>query len=227
MRRARDRHLLFSAVPFAAAVLLITLCVVAALAEDQRSYVGARKCKICHGKELMGDQHTTWKAGPHGKAYRSLLTESAKTIASRTGLSSPPESALACLRCHTTASAVPESRRAYALAVEDGIQCESCHGPGADYRKKKVMSDLDRAKAAGLWDAGGDAALCTTCHNDESPTFDPNRYLLPDGSRAGFDFEQALKRISHPIPEEVKGRYIELERKQKEEQRREREAGGR
>jgi hypothetical protein len=207
-------------------VSFLTLCAFPAPADDQPFYVGARKCKVCHGKELMGDQHTTWGVGPHGNAYRSLLTESAKKIALEAGLSSPPEAASECLRCHATTSVAPESRRAYPLLVEDGVQCESCHGPGADYRKKKIMSDLDQAKAAGLWDAGGDAALCTSCHNAESPTFDPDRYLLPDGSGSGFHFEQALERISHPIPEEVKGRYIELERKQKEEKRRARAAAG-
>jgi hypothetical protein len=105
------------------------------------------------------------------------------------------------------------------------VQCESCHGPGADYRKKKVMSDRDRAKANGLWSPEKNPAVCMTCHNHKSPTFDPMRYALPDGTHSGFDFKQALTRISHPIPEEVRGRYIELEREHKKEETRRKAAG--
>ena len=68
------------------------------------------------------------------------------------------------------------------------------------------------------------AETCLACHNEESPTFDPARYTLPDGSSAGFDFELAKERIPHPIPEHVKGRFIELE---KEEKARARAAEGR
>ncbi len=44
-------------------------------------------------------------------------------------------------------------------------------------------------------------AVCTKCHNDESPAWDPQKYTLADGSKAGFDFEQAVKVIAHPVPE--------------------------
>ena len=95
------------------------------------------------------------------------------------------------------------------------MQCESCHGPGRDYRKKKIMSDLDLARSKGLWDPGSDEARCTTCHNQRSPTFNAARYTLPDGSSVGFDFDQAKERIAHTIPEDVKGHYVELEKELK------------
>ena len=104
---------------------------------------------------------------------------------------------------------------AYDLETADGVQCESCHGPGRDYRKKKIMSDVEKARAKGLWDAENDAAICTACHNEKSPTFDPERYTLPDGTTTGFDFEQAKARVPHEIPEHVKGRYVELEEEEK------------
>jgi hypothetical protein len=46
-----------------------------------------------------------------------------------------------------------------------------------------------------------------------------------DGSHSGFDYEQSLKSIQHPIPAEVKGHYIELEKKEKARKRRENAAG--
>ena len=116
-----------------------------------------------------------------------------------------------------TAHGVPPTQIAHLLDPADGVQCESCHGPGREYRKKKIMSDREKALAKGLWDVGEDPAICTSCHNPESPTFDPKRYELADGTHTGFDFEQATARIVHAIPEDVKGRYVELEKQQKKE----------
>ena len=42
------------------------------------------------------------------------------------------------------------------------------------------------------------------------------RYVRADGTTTGFDFELAKGRVRHPIPEDVKGRYLELEKAQKE-----------
>jgi len=43
--------------------------------------------------------------------------------------------------------------------------------------------------------------VCVVCHNDESPAWDPKRYKLSNGSTAGFDYEQAVAEILHPVPE--------------------------
>ena len=34
-----------------------------------------------------------------------------------------------------------------------------------------------------------------------TPAWDPQRYTLADGSKVGFDYDQAVKAIAHPIPE--------------------------
>jgi hypothetical protein len=80
-----------------------------------------------------------------------------------------------------------------------GVQCEACHGAGSGYRKKKIMMDRDRAVERGL--VLQTEEVCTSCHNDESPAWDPERYTLADGSKQGFDFDQAVKLIAHPVPE--------------------------
>ena len=72
------------------------------------------------------------------------------------------------------------------------------------------MSDHDKSIAAGMWEAGKDEKICTACHNDESPTWD---------AAEGFDFEKSKEAIAHPIPEDVKGRFIEIEKKLKAEQK--------
>ncbi len=185
-------------------------------AEPAHQYVGAAKCKTCHGKELIGDQYGVWKAkDPHHRAFETLKNEASRAIAAKRGLAQPAHEAAECLECHVTAFGAPATQIATQLDPAEGVQCESCHGPGRDYRKKKVMSDHELAHAKGLWHAEKDAAICTACHNERSPTFDAKRYTLGGGKSAGFDFEQAKARIAHPIPEDVKGHYLELEKKQK------------
>jgi len=183
------------------------------------NYVGAGKCMVCHKKELMGNQFATWKRGPHYQAYSTLQSESSIAIAKERGLVVAPSEASECLICHVTLQSVPPERMAYPVELKNGVECESCHGPGKDYRKKTIMSDVKDARKNGLWDAGGDEGICLACHNSQSPTFDPKRYTLPDGSTAGFAFEEAKEKISHPIPADVRGKYLELEKIEKEKER--------
>lgn len=171
-------------------------------------YIGVDGCGKCHEKELMGDQVSAWKEMDHAKAFETLKGDEAKKIAQEKGLSVPAYEADECLRCHATAHGLEEAQiHRRPLKIEDGVQCESCHGPGSEYRKKKTMSDHDKAVAAGMWEPGEDEKICTACHNDESPTFE------------SFDFAEYKEKIAHPIPEDVKGRYLEIEKQRRKERR--------
>jgi len=171
-------------------------------------YVGAKKCKTCHKKELIGNQYGKWEEMKHAKAYDTLKGEDALKIAKEKGLSVPPSEAKECLECHATAYGEDAAKFAQKpLAVQDGVQCEACHGPGSLYKKKKTMADREKSLAAGMWDPGKDEKICTGCHNDRSPTFE------------SFDFEKRKEEIAHPIPEDVKGKYLEVEKKLKAEKR--------
>jgi hypothetical protein len=187
-------------------------------AAAEHEWIGVDRCARCHRKELYGDQVAAWRRDVHAGALDTLRSERSLAIAKEQGLDAPPHEAPECLSCHVTAHGAAPERIAYELDPGDGVQCESCHGPGADYRKKKIMSDVDEAVARGLWRADEDPAICTACHNEKSPTWDPKRFVRPDGSSAGFDFELGKARFPHPIPEEVRGRIVEIE----EERRRER-----
>lgn len=184
-------------------------------ASIEHDYVGVGKCKTCHGKELMGDQVAVWRRGLHRPGLETLASPDALRVGSEQGLTGPPGEAPECLVCHVTAYGVPESRISRPLEPDDGVQCESCHGPGRSYRKKKVMSDPDRAHAKGLWEPAKDHGICLRCHNSRSPTFDPKRFRLKSGETTDFDYEQAAAQIAHPIPEDVKGRYLELDEARK------------
>ena len=185
--------------------------------QAKHAYVGLKKCDGCHGKELIGDQVGAWRKDPHAHAYATLLEDRSRAIATAHGVSKPPSEAPECLACHVTAYGVDAKSLAFPVNASDGVQCESCHGPGKDFRQKKIMSDHDEAVAKGLWDTAKDPAICTACHNPSSPTWDPKRFALPGGKTAPFDFEVAKAAHVHPIPKDVKGKYLELEKKQKAE----------
>ena len=198
----------------AGALLLGGAWLVAASEEPEHSYVGVRKCKSCHRKDVYGDQVAAWRKGVHARAYETLASEEAHAVAARSGVVGAPQQAEACLRCHVTAHGVRPEWIKFELKISDGVQCESCHGPGADYRKRDRMSSRKRAMRAGLWESS--IEVCERCHNSESPTWDQERYVRADGTRTGFAYEQAVERIAHPIPEENRGRVSEIEEAMKE-----------
>jgi hypothetical protein len=176
-------------------------------AAEEFQYVGASKCKSCHKKELIGNQYGAWEEMKHSKAFETLKSEDAAKIAKEKGLAVPAHEADECLKCHATAFGLTEAQVAKKpLKLSDGVQCESCHGPGSKYRKKKTMSDHDKAVAAGMWEPGDNEKICTECHNDQSPTWDPEK---------GFNFEERKEEIAHAIPEDVKGRYLEVEKERR------------
>jgi len=195
---------LVSGAALGAAVLLF----LAGSAAAEPKYVGVKDCARCHKKELIGDQYSAWKESQHAKALATLQSEEALKIAEKKGLATKPHEADECLRCHATGHGLePAQLHKAPLALSDGVQCESCHGAGSDYRKKKVMADREKSIAAGMLEPGKDEAICTGCHNQDSPTWDPAK---------GFDFEAGKQEIDHPIPEDVKGRYLELEKAARE-----------
>jgi hypothetical protein len=185
-------------------VLLIGMAVLLggpAIAGDDElhDYVGFKKCGTCHKKDAIGNQVAAWRESKHAKAYETLASDQALEYAKKAGISDP-QTADECLKCHVTAFGVAESRLGMKFDRKAGVQCEACHGPGKDYRKKKIMKDRDKAVAKGLILQSEE--VCTTCHNDESPAWDPERYTLADGTKTGFDYDQAVEEIAHPVPED-------------------------
>ena len=202
-------------VGLAVGIALLLFGMQSTAAAKEHLYVGAAKCRSCHKKELIGDQYGAWQKGEHAKAFATLKGDKAIKIAKEKGLAKPAHESPECLKCHVTAHGVEAAKIRYPLKASDGIQCESCHGPGNDYRKKKIMSDDKKAIAAGMWKPGKEEKICTTCHNDESPSWDPKKFKRKDGTSVGFDYEQAKEKIAHEIPEDVKGHYLELVAKKK------------
>lgn len=164
----------------------LTVVVLPAQAEDPH-YVGVDKCKKCHRKSNSGEQYQKWKDMKHSKAYETLASDKAKEAAKKAGITGDPQKAPECLKCHVTAFGVDAALIDTTFKMEDGVQCETCHGPGSKYKKKKIMKDVEKAKAAGL--IIPEEKLCRECHNEDSPFYEE------------FDFEKAKEKIAHPVPE--------------------------
>lgn len=157
-----------------------------ALAEQpSHEFVGATKCKMCHQKPEKGEQYRIWQESKHAHALDSLSTPEAKAIAAKLGIADPATSGK-CLKCHSTAYGFSENRLTQVITVEEGISCESCHGPGKDYMKKSIMEDKTQAIASGL--IIPDETTCQKCHNAEAPTF------------KSFDYKARWEKIKHPVP---------------------------
>ncbi|MBU0507784.1 cytochrome c family protein [bacterium] len=169
-------------------ILALSLSAALTLAEEQPAaaetkapaYVGSSKCKMCHMGEKKGLMWEIWLESKHSKAMASLSAEK--------GEDKDPK----CLKCHTTgygAGGYGAEGMEEAMAAPEvwgAVGCESCHGPGSEYKSLKVMKDRDAAVKAGLWLP--DEATCTKCHNEESPTFQ------------GFNYEEMLAKIAHKLP---------------------------
>ena len=152
---------------------------------DAANYVGVKMCGICHKKEESGNQLAKWQEGPHAKAFEVLGTPAAKETAKKLGVDDPQKSGK-CLKCHSTAYNFTESVATEKIKPEDGVTCESCHGPGKKYMVKSTMEDRQKAIAAGLVYPATES--CKLCHNDQSPSF------------KGFDEKAMVEKIAHPDP---------------------------
>ena len=165
---------------------------------DASLYVATKSCKMCHKKEEAGAQFAKWEERAHRKAYETLAGAESKAVAAKLGIDDPQTSGK-CLKCHSTAYNMTEERQVEVINVEHGVTCQSCHGPGKNYKKKEIMKDRAAAVEAGLVFPATDH--CTVCHNDSSPTWDPERYTRADGTKTGFDVDLAFEKIKHPVPE--------------------------
>ena len=148
-------------------------------------FTGAKKCALCHKKPEQGEQMKIWENSSHAKAFQTLGTPEAKEAGAKLGISDPQTSGK-CLKCHSTAYHFTEERVSQVIPVEEGVSCESCHGPGKDYMTKTIMQDRAKAVEKGL--IIPDEQTCLKCHNQESPTFKP------------FNFAERWEKIKHPRP---------------------------
>ncbi len=155
-------------------------------------YEGVKKCSMCHKSKKIGAQYKIWKKSAHANAYKTLQTKKADEIAKKEGFKTKAAETPKCLKCHVTAYGVDKKLLGKKYKMEDGVQCESCHGPGSGYAKMSIMKNRKKSIAKGLKLYDNDKKkikeLCVTCHNSENPT------------DHGFDFDKYWAEIQHYIP---------------------------
>jgi len=171
---------------------LLLLPFTSTLSQTGNTYVGAETCGMCHKSEKQGSQLSIWKASAHSKAYEVLKTAEADSIAKAKGLSTNAVLSEACLKCHVSGYNINASLKTAKFKMEDGVQCETCHGAGSAYKDMKIMKDKNLAIQKGLIVPDKLEEFCVSCHNNESPTF------------VKMDINEAWDKIKHNIPQEKK-----------------------
>ncbi len=152
------------------------------------SYIGTKMCGMCHKTEAQGQQLSIWEKSKHAQAYKVLLTDEANKVAKEKGFTTKAVETEACLKCHVSGYNVDVTMRGEKFNIEDGVQCETCHGPGSEYKSKKVMEDKKLSVENGLMVYEKTEDLCKKCHNEESPT------------HKEFKFEEMWTKIKHDVP---------------------------
>jgi hypothetical protein len=135
-------------------------------------YVGSRACRECHSTPEQGDPYVTWLHSRHSHAYWRLAGDWALFLGRQRPQYHDLESPLTderCLLCHVTGAQDPDALFAGTFRPEEGVGCESCHGPGSDYVAPETMADHPAFLAAG--GVVPDSATCQQCHRN-SERFD-------------------------------------------------------
>lgn len=130
--------------------------------------VGSEACKDCHEAE-----HADWVASPHAAAM-GVLVEAKQ------------DGDVACVRCHATATASgtpPTALDGY--RTDEGVGCESCHGPGEAHVAAGGGTDNIEKLGDGC-PVCVIEAVCTSCHTQQ---WDPL-----------WNLDRKLPKVSHPRP---------------------------
>ena len=157
----------------------------------QHKYVGAKTCGMCHRTAKQGEQLKIWENSKHAHAYKTLESKEADKIAKEKGFKTPAVKTPECLECHAPQYNVDAKYLEKKFNIEDGVQCETCHGPGSDYKNFSVMKNQKKAVAAGLVIHTDMEKFCVTCHNEKNPT-------MKKGEKV--DVKALWAKIKHDIP---------------------------
>ena len=144
----------------------------------------ASACQKCHGEE-----NAWWFENRHFSSIDPFLERqaTASRIARLYGIS-PSKMARGdslCMDCHGTVATGRERRE-----VQDGVSCQSCHGPGADFLEPHQDETNGRQQALGLGmrdlsDLETRVRNCASCHYVTDPR------LISSGHPSGADFNLA------------------------------------
>lgn len=156
----------------------------------QAQFVGSAKCKVCHLPQTK-----SWEETKLPKTFDLLKPGVAADLKATKKLDPNKDYThdAACLGCHTTGYAQPGGFESIEKTPNlAGVQCEVCHGAGANYTKADKMSLQNKEYKRGEIVAAGlvlpTQKTCETCHNAKSPFFKP------------FDFAARKQQAHQHVP---------------------------
>lgn len=146
------------------------------VAAAEARYVGPGSCSAtaCHGSvqarhetKVLQNEYSTWVLQDrHAKAWNVLNNQVSQRIAKILGLPNAA-SAPKCLACHSLY--VSNDQKSREFEVNEGVSCESCHGPSSLWLGPHTARDWPHEKsvAMGMYDTKNlqlRTQKCLTCH---------------------------------------------------------------
>ena len=173
-------------------ILIILFLCLAALpdyAYASFKYVGTEGCK-CHKSEI-----SDWERSKHARAFDLLKPGKKKGAKKKANLDPEKDytTEVKCLPCHVTGlDREGGYKNMAATPAMAGVGCESCHGPGSEYRalhkEKSLQFTKDEAKSQGATYGSLNRAVCDSCHVKKD-----NPYNETIDNKYSFDHGKALK----------------------------------
>jgi hypothetical protein len=167
-------------------------------------WLGSGGCAAmgCHNANgFQGEprsEYNTWVSHDrHARAYEVLFNDRSRTITANLDPKKPAHENAVCLNCHVHKDYEKEQANHHArFAKQDGVGCESCHGPARDwvgdhYKSGWSAKTAEQKLKLGMQDTrslAGRVRSCTPCHVG-AQGMDVNHDLIAAGHpRLAFDF---------------------------------------
>ena len=155
----------------------VSTAVPQATASTPGLYLGVATCANsgCHGStqplnasRVLQNEYYTWlNRDRHAQAYNVLFNDRSARIARNMRLKGKAYREKVCLDCHSTN--VAPAQQAGHVDLEDGVQCEACHGPASGWRDEHTQAGWTHAQSVsrGMTDLRNvpqRADMCLVCH---------------------------------------------------------------
>jgi hypothetical protein len=193
-------------------------------AAEPSKYTGPGSCSSssCHGSvtpraggRILQTEYSVWVVqDKHAKAYDALTGAIGERIGRNLGIGKSEQSPK-CLACH--ALDVPPDQRATTFELNDGVSCESCHGPASAWLGQHTTRGWTHAQSVALGmvdtrDVVKRTERCLTCHLGNEEKFvdhemiaagHPDLYFELDSFSAVMPRHWEVPRKSAPgVPED-------------------------
>lgn len=163
-------------------------------------HLGVASCSAsnCHGdanrprgSSVAGNEYLIWsKADKHHNSFAVLKSAPALRIAKALGLPDAANQKL-CLDCHT--DNVATDMRGPQFHVEDGVDCESCHGGAAGWLGTHISGQPRKVNLAnGMYPTDqplARAEKCLDCHFGDGNRFVDHRFYSAGHPRLRFELD--------------------------------------